>query len=86
MDFSNVGIFMKYDLNNLPALLTVKEASIILQRSPLTIKRWEAKGLIQVIRINSRGDRRFKKKEILRKLAELQIYQTREERNAHVTL
>ncbi len=55
----------KLDLNNLPDLLTVREVAEILRVSPLTIKRWGKRGKLPAIRINSRGDRRYKKEQIL---------------------
>lgn len=57
-------------LDNLPDLLTIKEVSELLRVSPLTIKRWGKKGKLPAIRINSRGDRRYKKEVILRLLGE----------------
>lgn len=54
-------------LNNLPDLLTIREVAQILRVSPLTIKRWGKKGKLPAIRINSRGDRRYKK-EVVTKL------------------
>ena len=51
-------------LDNLPDLLTVREVAEILRVSPLTIKRWGKKGKLPFIRINSRGDRRYKKEAI----------------------
>ena len=53
------------DLNNLPDLLTVKEVAGILRVSPLTIKRWGKRGKLPAIRINSRGDRRYRKEQVL---------------------
>ena len=53
------------DLNNLPDLLTVKEVAEILRVSPLTIKRWGKRGKLPAIRINSRGDRRYRKEQVL---------------------
>ena len=53
------------DLNNLPDLLTVREVAEILRVSPLTIKRWGKRGKLPAIRINSRGDRRYKKEQVL---------------------
>lgn len=53
------------DLNKLPPLLTIKEASDILRVSPLTLKRWGKRGRLVPIRINSRGDRRYKREAIL---------------------
>jgi len=52
-------------INNLPDLLTVREVAQILRVSPLTIKRWGKRGKLPAIRINSRGDRRYKKDAIL---------------------
>ena len=52
-------------LDNLPDLLTVREVAEILRVSPLTIKRWGKRGKLPAIRINSRGDRRYKKEAVL---------------------
>ncbi|HTK03843.1 MAG TPA: MerR family transcriptional regulator [Alphaproteobacteria bacterium] len=52
-------------LNNLPDLLTVREVAEVLRVSPLTIKRWGKRGKLTPIRINSRGDRRYKKEAVL---------------------
>lgn len=46
-------------------LLTVSEVAKILRVSPLTIKRWGKRGKLPAIRINSRGDRRYKKEAVL---------------------
>ena len=48
-------------LEDLPDLLTVREVAEILRVSPLTIKRWGKRGKLPAIRINSRGDRRYRK-------------------------
>jgi excisionase family DNA binding protein len=56
------------DLKNLPDLMTVREVAEVLRVSPLTIKRWGKKGILPPIRINSRGDRRYKKEAVLWKL------------------
>lgn len=52
-------------IDDLPDLLTVREVAEILRVSPLTIKRWGRKGKLPAIRINSRGDRRYKKEAVL---------------------
>jgi excisionase family DNA binding protein len=52
-------------LENLPDLLTVREVAQVLRVSPLTIKRWGKRGKLPAIRINSRGDRRYKKEAVL---------------------
>lgn len=52
-------------LDALPDLLTVREVAELLRVSPLTIKRWGKRGKLPAIRINSRGDRRYKKEAVL---------------------
>lgn len=58
----------KVSLNDLPDLMTIREVADLLRISPLTIKRWGKKGKLPAIRINSRGDRRYRKEVILRLL------------------
>ena len=53
------------ELKNLPDLLTVKEVAQLLRVSTLTIKRWGKRGKLPAIRINSRGDRRYRKESVL---------------------
>lgn len=55
----------KLSLDNLPDLLTVKEVAQIFRVSVLTIKRWGKRGKLVPLRINSRGDRRYKKEAVL---------------------
>lgn len=55
----------KISINDLPDLLTVREVAEVLRVSPLTIKRWGKRGKLPAIRINSRGDRRYKKEAVL---------------------
>ena len=55
----------KLSLDNLPDLLTVREVAELLRVSPLTIKRWGKRGKLPAIRINSRGDRRYRKEQVL---------------------
>ncbi len=52
-------------IETLPDLLTVREVANLLRVSPLTIKRWGNRGKLPAIRINSRGDRRYKKEAVL---------------------
>ena len=56
---------LKVKLEDLPDLLTVREVADLLRVSPLTIKRWGKRGKLPAIRINSRGDRRYKKEAVL---------------------
>lgn len=58
----------KVTLSDLPDLLTIREVAQLLRVSPLTIKRWGKKGKLPAIRINSRGDRRYKKDVVQRLL------------------
>jgi len=37
----------------------------LLRVSPLTVKRWGKRGKLPAIRINSRGDRRYRKEAVL---------------------
>jgi excisionase family DNA binding protein len=55
----------KLTLDNLPDLLTVREVAELLRVSPLTIKRWGKRGKLPAIRINSRGDRRYRRGQVL---------------------
>lgn len=67
MSIANKGA-TKISLSDLPDLLTIREVADILRVSPLTIKRWGKKGKLPAIRINSRGDRRYKKEVVTRLL------------------
>jgi len=58
----------RVSLNDLPDLLTIREVANLLRVSPLTIKRWGKRGKLPAIRINSRGDRRYKKEVVTRLL------------------
>lgn len=53
------------DIKNLPELLTVREVADLFRVSPLTVKRWGKRGKLNAIRINSRGDRRYRKEAVL---------------------
>lgn len=58
----------KLSIKDLPDLLTIREVATLLRVSSLTIKRWGKKGKLPAIRINSRGDRRYKKDVVLKLL------------------
>lgn len=53
------------NIEELPELLLINEVAELCRVSKLTIKRWEKKGKIKPIRINDRGDRRYKKEDII---------------------
>lgn len=63
---------LKVSLSDLPDLLTIREVAELLRVSSLTIKRWGKKGKLPAIRINSRGDRRYKKSVVLKLLGEIE--------------
>jgi len=65
MEEDNKKTKKRLKLEDLPDLLTVREVSELLRVSPLTIKRWGKRGKLPAIRINSRGDRRYKKEAVL---------------------
>lgn len=64
-DITPLKVKKNLDLTNLPDLLTVSEVAELLRVSTLTIKRWGKRGKLPAIRINSRGDRRYKKESVL---------------------
>ncbi len=49
---------------DMPELLTIKEASKMMSVHPNTLRNWEREGKIQALRIGSRRDRRFSKSSI----------------------
>ena len=51
-------------------MLTVREVARLLHVHPNTLRRWSNKGRIKAYRITSRGDRRFRREDIARLLAE----------------
>jgi excisionase family DNA binding protein len=52
-------------------MFTVREVARLLHVHPNTLRRWSNKGMLKAYRINRRGDRRFRREEIIRFLAEL---------------
>jgi len=52
-------------------MLTVREVARLLHIHPNTLRRWSNNGRIRAYRITPRGDRRFRREEIARFLAEL---------------
>ncbi|HNQ31286.1 MAG TPA: helix-turn-helix domain-containing protein [Candidatus Woesebacteria bacterium] len=59
-------ITKRVSINDMPDLLTLREVSQLLRVSTLTLKRWGKSGKLPAIRINSRGDRRFKREVVLK--------------------
>lgn len=52
-----------------PELLTLKETCEILKVHPNTLRQWDKKGILKAIRFGVRGDRRYKKEEIIKFLS-----------------
>jgi excisionase family DNA binding protein len=55
---------------HLSEMLTVREVARLFHIHPNTLRRWSNNGRIRAYRITPRGDRRFKREEIVRFLAE----------------
>jgi excisionase family DNA binding protein len=51
--------------DDLPELMTIQEVADFLRVSKITLKRWGKRGKLVPIRINQRGDRRYKKEAVL---------------------
>jgi len=57
--------------NEMGPMLTVREVARLLHIHGNTVRRWSDQGRIRVYRITPRGDRRFRREDIARYLAEL---------------
>ena len=52
-------------------MLTIREVARLFHVHPNTLRRWSNNGRLRPYRINSRGDRRYKREEVARFLGEL---------------
>jgi len=52
----------------MPELLSLKEASEILKCHPNTLRQWDKKGILVAVRFGERKDRRYRKEDILKLL------------------
>jgi excisionase family DNA binding protein len=52
--------------NKLPELLSLRETCEMLKVHPNTLRQWDKKGLLKAVRFGTRGDRKYKKDEVLR--------------------
>lgn len=52
--------------NDIPELLTLQEARKLLKKHPNTLRKWDKQGVLKAIRIGPRGDRMYKKEDILK--------------------
>jgi excisionase family DNA binding protein len=59
--------------NKIGPLLTVREVGRLLHIHSNTVRRWADRGIIRAYRITRRGDRRFRREDIGRFLAELNV-------------
>lgn len=50
----------------LTELLTIKEAAQILKVHEETLRRWDNTGKLVAVKINKRGDRRYRKEDLLK--------------------
>lgn len=50
----------------MPELLTLAEACQILKVHPNTLRQWDKRGILKAVRFGQRGDRRYRKKDILK--------------------
>lgn len=51
--------------NKIQELLTLKEVCEILKCHPNTLRKWDKQGILVAIRLGKRGDRRYRKKDII---------------------
>ncbi len=51
---------------DLPELLTLKQASELLQVHPNTLRNWDNNGTLKAVRIGGRSLRRYKKSDLLK--------------------
>lgn len=56
------------DEQEMPELLTLKEASGILKCHANTLRQWDKKGILVAVRFGERKDRRYRKDDILKLL------------------
>jgi len=61
----------KLTLDKLPDLLVPREVAALFRVTPLTVKRWVKSGKLKMVRINTRGDMRFNKIDVLALLKEV---------------
>ena len=52
-------------IDDLPKILTLQEACEVLNCHPNTLRNWDNEGTLKAIRFGKRGDRRYKKEDIL---------------------
>ncbi|MFH1767235.1 MAG: helix-turn-helix domain-containing protein [Patescibacteria group bacterium] len=53
------------NIDELPEILTLKQTCEVLNCHPNTLRQWDNKGTLVALRFGSRGDRRYRKEDIL---------------------
>ena len=56
------------DTKSLPDIMTMRQVAELLNVHPNTLRQWDAKGILPAIRFGARGDRRYKKQDVLKLL------------------
>jgi excisionase family DNA binding protein len=59
------GINSTKNKENLPELISLKEACEILKVHPNTLRQWDKKGILKAVRFGQRRDRRYRKEDII---------------------
>ena len=52
------------NLKDLPDMLTLQQASDVLNVHPNTLRNWDNEGVLKAVRYGRRGDRRYRKVDI----------------------
>jgi len=52
-------------LEGLPDMLTLQQACDVLNVHPNTLRNWDNQGVLKAVRYGKRGDRRYRKEDIL---------------------
>jgi putative resolvase len=54
-------------------MLTLRQASELLQVHPNTLRNWDKRGILKSIRVGTRADRRYRKEDVMKLLQEGQV-------------
>ncbi len=68
------------DNNEIGPMLTIREVAQLLHIHSNTLRRWADQGIIRAYRITRRGDRRFRREDIARFLADLNANENNKEK------